>query len=266
MDILTGSNDLGTLGLGLAIAGAVAGLMAGVLGRGAGLILVTALFLVARAAGLTPEPAIRMAIGTAFLCQVPLVLSRAATIKPSEIPRALMLPMLGGVLLSVLTTAAFVPVQVFVVAATAVIAAGLTAAVSEPHPGGNPLIQRAAALIGTALAGLTGLSGLSLTAPLLMRSGISRAAAEASATVAAIAITLTGAAMAVISGWDVHGLPQHSYGYVNLLAFGIAAPLAFACQMIGAHYAELIEAKRLRWLFAAFVIFSAARMVWSVVG
>ena len=57
-----------------------------------------------------------------------------------------------------------------------------------------------------------------------------------------------------------------SYGYVNLLAFGITAPVALVCQLIAGHFADLIDTKRLKWLVAAFVVFSAVRMVWSVIG
>jgi len=78
MNFLTGSNDLGTLGLGLLIAGATAGLFSGVLGRGAGLILVPALFLVARALGMAPALAMPLAAGTALACLVPLTLMALA--------------------------------------------------------------------------------------------------------------------------------------------------------------------------------------------
>jgi len=71
MDPVTGSNDLGTLGLGLLIAGAAAGLFSGVLGRGAGLILVPALYLALSAAGVAAELRLHLAMGTTLACLLP---------------------------------------------------------------------------------------------------------------------------------------------------------------------------------------------------
>jgi uncharacterized membrane protein YfcA len=92
------------------------------------------------------------------------------------------------------------------------------------------------------------------------------ARASGTATGFAAIICAVGAAASVFAGWDVHGLPQYSYGYVNLMGFGIVAPVMYAASRAGAHYAGAIEAKRPRASFALFVILIAGKMVWDVLG
>lgn len=272
MDFLAGGNDLGTLGLGLVIAGAVAGLVSGVLGYGAGLILVPALFLAARGAGLMPGGAMALAIGTSFACLVPLSLARAAATGKAY-DRALGRKMLAGVALAIAaaTTIAMTHPRgdgfVFLFAAVALASAILTVVV-KPYTGGGPrgIGGQATGFVCALLASLTGTGGSALFAPALLAWGSPRDNAQAMAAAFAIPITVIGALAAVVFGWSDLGLPRYSYGYVNLLAFGVAAPVAFVTSMIGTHYADLLETQRLRWLVAAFIVFSAARMVWSVVG
>lgn len=272
MDLFSGSNDLGTLGLGLLIAGAAAGLFAGVMGRGAGLILVPALYLVLRAAGPMPDMAMHLAIGTSFAALVPLSLARVATIKPGATARRLMLPVFAGLFAAAGGLTLFLPVDgtilIFVFTAGALAAAALTVMVVGPRQSASPrgLACAMVAFVGTFVAGLTGLSGTALTGPSLMALGVSREEAVATAAGYAIPITIAGALAAVLAGWDAPGLPKYSYGFVNLLAFGVVAPVAFAMSLVGAHYAKEIDAGRLRLLFAFFVVLSTAKMVWSAVG
>jgi uncharacterized membrane protein YfcA len=273
MDFFSGGNDLGTLGLGLVIAGAAAGLFSGVLGRGAGLILVSALFLAARSAGLRPDTAMHLAVGTSFLCLVPLTLARAAataSVFDRTQDRRLFAPLLLGIALAVgaMQARPHGTWLVYLFAATTLVATVLTLTVKEREAGAGPhrIGGGVLALCCAFVPSLIGLSGATLTTPALIAAGTPRDKAAAMATIFAIPITLFGALTAVVSGWNAPGLPQFSYGYVNLLAFVVVVPVAFAANLVAAHYADLLDAKKLRWLFAAFVVFSAGRMVWSVAG
>jgi hypothetical protein len=128
------------------------------------------------------------------------------------------------------------------------------------------ILDSTLAFVYGALAGALGLSGAAFGAPLLMLRGIPRARAEATAALFAVVITAAGALVMAVSGYGLAGLPKYSIGYVNLLAFGATAPVAFATSLIGAHFAPEIETKRLRLLFAVVALWCAARVVWSVVG
>jgi len=272
MEILTSSNDLGTLGLGLLIAGAAAGLVSGILGRGAGLILVPALYLVAGEAGVRPDLAMHLAVGTSFACLVPLALARMTTFNPDATARRLMLPAFAGLFAGAAGLTLFLPLSgtnlVFVFATGALAAVALTIAIDAPRPGAGAdgFAAALAAFAGTFLAGLTGLSGTALTMPALMALGAPRQEAMATAAGYAIPITVAGASVAVAAGWGAPGLPPYSCGFVNLIAFAIVAPVAFAANRVAARHADILDAKKLRLLFALFVAASTAKMVWTVVG
>lgn len=271
MDFLTGSNDLGTLGLGLLIAGAAVGLFGGILGRGAGLILVSALFLVARSAGIGTDLALRLAVGTSFACLVPLSLGLLATHGRSvdwAAARRASAPLALGIAAGTwfgLTIPQ--PSLAVVFAATAIGAAGLAVWVSVPHDRApSPIAGAVIAFLQGGLASALGIGGGSFAAPVMMLNGTAHDKAKATASLFAVPIAAAGALVAVASGWNVHGLPKYSYGYVNLLAFGVIAPVAFATSLIGAHFAPEIDTKRLQPLFALLVVASAARMMWDVAG
>jgi uncharacterized protein len=265
MDFLSGGNDLGTLGLGLLIAGAAAGLVAGALGRGAGLILVPALFLAARGAGLMPDKAFHLAVGTGFAALLPLSLGLLAGRAPDwTTARRTAAPLAVGVIAGTWIGLVVSPmILVLIFAAVGLGAVALTLAVTKTHTVG-PIA--AAALLQGALASMLGLSGASFGTPLLSASGLPPDKANATAGLFAVAITAAGAVVAVIAGWPVHDLPRYSYGYVNLMAFAVVAPAAFATSLVAAHYASEFDPKKLRVLFAVIAVFSVVRMVWSVVG
>ena len=270
MDLLTGSNDLGTLGLGLLIAGAAAGLFGGVLGRGAGLILVPALYLVAQAAGVAANLRMHLAIGTALACLVPLSLA-ALSSEVRSVDWKAAKPVIGPLVIGIVSGAAYAawassPTLALVFAAVALSTAALTVLVKTETAGAAPrgIAGAGLAFAYGAVASAMGLGGGAFGVPVLMLCRMPRA--NAMAALFATIIAGVGALAAVLFGWDAHGLPKYSFGYVNLLAFGIIAPVAFATAAIGRHFANDIETKRLHLLFAGFVVLSTAKMVWDVVG
>lgn len=230
MDFLTGSNDSGTQGLGLVIAAAAAGLISGILGRGGVLVLVPALFLVAHAFGLAPNAALLISAGTALTAMLP-VMAMALADRAKELDR-------GAVL-------------VWALPAAAAIALGAVAVLRLP----GVLAVEAYGVLALVLAGLTAWG----KAPWNKDNGATGAFYGA-------VTALAGTVIAAAAGWDVHGLPAHSVGYVNGLAVAITAPVALATARIAHRYACEIESKRTRILFAAFIALSTAKMVWVTVG
>jgi uncharacterized protein len=268
MDFLTGNNDIGTLGLGLLVAGTAAGLVSGVLGRGAGLILVPALFLVAHDAGIPPDLRLKLAIGTSFACILPLALATARDGNPDRgALKCWALPLLLG-LGAGMTLYLLAPVEVLVVvfAVAALAAATLTISVKNESTGAIRPLRLGLAFLHGGLAAALGLGGGSLGIPMMMLTGAPRETASATAAPFAVVIAAVGAIAAVTAGWDAHGLPQYSYGFVNLFAFAAVAPAAFAANRIAAHFAGALDTRNLRLLFAAFVVLSTAKMVWVAVG
>jgi uncharacterized membrane protein YfcA len=225
MDLFTVSNDSGTLALGLLIAGAAAGLISGVLGRGGVLLLVPALFLAAHALGIAPGLAFPLAAGTALAAMLP-VTAMALADTTKQLDR-------GAVLKWALPAAA---------------AIGVGAVVALRLPG--VLAVEAYGVLALVLAALTARGN-----------GCGATGAFFGAVTA-----LAGTIIAVAAGWNMRGLPPHSYGYVNGLAVAIIAPVALATARVAARYACEIESKRTRILLAAVIALSTAKMVWVAVG
>jgi uncharacterized membrane protein YfcA len=274
MEFFSGSNDLGTLGLGLLIAGTAAGLFSGMLGSGGGLILVPVLYHVLGALGVSEAVRLHLAAGTALAALLPMTLASAnaewnakavdvALLKRWSAP--LLVGVIGGAAVGTRLPVAWLAI-LFAAVATVVALLMLLGKErwrlcdSPPRGVGGQILSFA---VG-AIAMLMGIGGASLMTPVLRLSGSARASGTASAF-AAIICTI-GALASVVMGWGVYGLPNYSYGYVNLMGFGIVAPVMYGASRIAFHYAGDVEAKRPRASFALFVILIAGKMVWDVMG
>ncbi|GAA0527458.1 putative membrane protein YfcA [Rhizomicrobium palustre] len=266
MDFFSGGSDAGTLGLGLLIAGAAAGLFSGLLGRGAGLILVPALYQVAEQLGVATAVRFPLAAGTSLACLLPLSLNMAAhhakALNPSEVKQALPFVAMGLVLgmAGLFLFPAMLREIFFGLFALAVVVVTFWASRSKR-------VDRFVAKTGAAqtMAGLiTGTTGIALA--LSSNTLPSRKASEALAWFIAIAVTAIGAVLAVVMGWNAEGLPKYSYGFFNLLGFGIVAPVMFATSAVAAHYRYGVDAKRLIGPFAIVVVITTGKMLWDALG
>ncbi len=102
MDILHSGSDLGTLALGLIIAGAVSGLTAGMLGVGGGIVVVPVLYHVLALMGIDPGIRMHIAVGTSLATIIPTAFASVrAHDKKGAVDWALLrrwaIPMLVGV-------------------------------------------------------------------------------------------------------------------------------------------------------------------------
>ena len=270
MDFMAGGGDPGTLGLGLVIAGVVSGVVAGMLGTGGGIVIVPVLYYVLSALGLPQDLRMHLATGTALAILVPASIS-ALHARKAAVDWALVkrwaVPMLAGVAAGC-AVAAVAPGQVLALVFAAValpVAAELVFAKENWRILETPPRAIGGALMAFVLGGVSvvmGISGGSLAVPAMRLSGAPTGTASAFAPL----ITVPGAIAAVVVGWNAAGLPPYSYGYVNLLAFGIIAPLVFFIAPYGASIAHLADTARLRKMFALFVAITAVKMIWDVVG
>lgn len=274
MGLFTGNNDLGTLGLGLLIAGVVSGLVSGVLGAGGGIVIVPVLYNVLAAAGVHEDLRMHLAIGTSLAIILPNALWSLSThggrvnwdlLKRWAAP--LVIGAAGGTALAALApgqwlTALFAAVALPVAAELAF--GGTRWRLADHLPRGlvGALLP---AGIG-ALSAMIGSGGRSLGAPALSLFGLPHPRAVGTATGLAAVVSAVGAVGAVIAGWGTEHLPAYSYGYFNLLAFGIIAPVSFGTAAFAGHYADVAETKKLRGLFALFIVLTTAKMLWDVWG
>jgi uncharacterized protein len=263
--------DLGVLALGLVIAGVVGGLIAGVLGIGAGIVVVPVLYHVLATLGLDESVRMHLAVGTALAASIPAGLSHAHD-RLGDADRAV----LRSWVLAVVAGVAIGSVAMAVANghALALIFAIVTAAVllnlmlrGEERLGAIRLPQFVGgyvlpALIG-ALSALTGMGGTTLAGPAVALRGVSPGKRTATVAILGAIVSVPAALGAAVAGWRAQLLPPVSLGYVNLLGFALIAPILLLAEPAGAALAHLVDVKRLRLAFTVLVAIITARMLWD---
>lgn len=266
MELFAGGNDIGTLALGLIMAGAVAGFASGALGAGAGLVLVPSLYLVLGPLGVAEELRMHVAAATALACILPVSLAMIAAgharIDWAVMKRATIALFVGAGAGAALAAwlSGYLLTMCFIV--LALVAAAFMALVKESWTPRAPRpLQRIAAVFDLGLVAT--LTGISLDGQALRLTGL---ATDNAAPVLSAGVAAIGAGVLIIAGWDLKGLPVHSLGYVNLMALAVAVLPMLGGALAGRHFADLVDAKRLRLTFAFFVTVIVAKMLWDLAG
>lgn len=259
-----------TLALYLVI-GAAAGVMAGMLGVGGGVVIVPALAWALLARGVTPALVMHVAIGTSLAT---IVITSLSSIRAHQRRGAILWPVVGrlapGIVIGTWIGAKIVDqlpaatlkliFGVFLLSvATQMVFAGQPAA----HRGlpGRPALFGVGAVIG-AVSGVVGIGGGSLTVPFLGWCNVGIRNAVATSAACGFPIALAGALGFIVTGRDAAGLPPWSLGYINgpaWLGIGCASML-FA--PLGARLAHTLPMPLLRRVFALFLGVVGVRMLW----
>lgn len=273
MDILHSGSDLGTLALGLVIAGAVSGLTAGMLGVGGGIVVVPVLYHVLALIGIDPGIRMHIAVGTSLATIIPTAFSSMrAHDKKGAVDWALLrrwaIPMLIGVAIgSALAGIARGQTLALIFALVAIPVALHLAFGSEErriadHLPEGPVGLTLPALIG-GLSTMMGIGGGTIGVPVMTLFGVPIHRAVGTASAFGVIISIPGTIGAILTGWGAARLPTYSLGYVNLLGFLLIAPVSFFAAPYGAHLAHEMDRKKLRAVFALFIAVTAARMLYD---
>ncbi len=249
--------------------GGLAGMLAGLLGIGGGVIIVPVLALVFSHQGVNTDVIMHVAIGTSLGTIVITSLSSIhahqrrggidwrvfRVITPGIIVGgmvgAVIAKQLGGDTLRLIFA-------VFMLLVAAQMALGTAAPAHRTLPG-TPGMLFAGGLIGT-VSTLMGVGGGSMSVPFLTWCNVSVRNAVATSAAIGLPIAVTGACSYMVSGWRSPHLPPWSVGYLNVPAFiGIVvASTLFA--PAGAALAHRIPPLLLKRLFAAFLLVLGLRM------
>jgi len=243
--------------------GAVAGVLAGLLGVGGGIIIVPVLILVFEHQGVSAQVLMHTALGTSLAT---IVITSISSIRSHQTHHAILWTvfrfMTPGILLGAFLgalLARIVPGEnlriafgVFMLIVAAQMIFGATA---KPH---RQLPKRAGMLlVGTfigALASLMGVGGGTMSVPFLTWCNVSIHNAVATSAAIGLPIALAGVTGFIITGWTVTDRPPFSIGYVNVPAFAsiVIASMLFA--PVGAKITHRISAKRLKMFFGLFLL------------
>ena len=257
--------------LSLALIGALAGVMAGLLGIGGGLLIVPVLAILFDHQGINPAILMQCAIGTSLAT---IMFTSLSSIRAHQKHKAIRWPVFlqitPGIVIGGLIGAAvagrlpgralhyIVAVSMLVVAVQ--MAFGRRAADATRELPGRIGIGVAGFIIG-ALSTLVGIGGGSLTVPFLTWCSVPARQAIATAAAIGFPIALSGAVGYVINGMDAPGRLPWSLGYVVLPAFAgiVVASMLFA--PVGARLAHRLSEMTLRRIFATFLVILGTRML-----
>ena len=252
--------------------GAVAGILAGLLGVGGGLVLVAALAWLLPTLGVPQDAAMHAALATSLAS---IVLTAAASARAHATRGSVLWPtvawmvpglLLGGWLGSGLAVRIDGQVLRYTVAGYCFLAAaqlmlGRVRGTGEdvvPPPRG---VWMSTAGVGIgALSAVVGIGGGSMTVPLLVSRGIAPVRAVGTSSACGIAIGLASAL-----GYALHApagaLPEHALGYVYLpAAVGVAMASVLAAPY-GTRLAHRLTGQTLKRVFAAFLVLVGASLL-----
>lgn len=254
--------------------GIVAGLLAGLLGVGGGLVLVAALALLLPSQGVPVAIAMQAALATSLASVI--VTAAASALAHARRGAVLWLQvgwLLPGLLLGAWLGGRFATgvdgehLRWFVVGYCLLAATQLALDRPRPAPGTTveqapgPALSLAGTFIG-AVSAVVGIGGGSMTVPLLVWRGVSPVRAVATSSACGVAIGLSAAA-SYASAPGAQGMPAGSLGYVFLpAAIGVVlASLPMA--PVGARLAHRIDGLTLKRIFAAFLVAMALLLALS---
>lgn len=259
--------------LTLIVVGALAGVMAGLLGIGGGMLIVPVLAILLERQGISREVVLHSAIGTALATIMFTSLSSMlAHHRRGAVQWKLFRQLTPGIVVGGLAGAAvadYMPGRVlhYVVAISVLLVAAQFAFAPRAAPAHRPLpggaaLATAGSAIG-ALSTLIGIGGGSLTVPYLTWCSVPVKHAIATAAAVGFPIAVAGTVGYIVGGLNETGLPPYSLGYVVLPAFlGIVAASVLAAPL-GARLAHRLSDVTLRRVFAAFLAVLGTRMLLS---
>jgi uncharacterized membrane protein YfcA len=239
--------------------GCFAGVIAGLLGVGGGLIIVPILALLYQMQQFAPEHIMQLAVGTSLATIIftslsssvahhrrgavnwPVMLQLSAGIVVGGWLGGVLAVWLGGLLLAGLF-------GVFELLVAGHMAFGRKPAAHRGPPGA--LRNSAAGASIGAVSALLGIGGGTLTVPWLVWHNVGMRQAVATSSACGLPIALVGALGFVLAGLGRDGLPAGSTGYVYWPAVAMVSVASVLSAPLGARLAHRLDPRRLRKIFA----------------
>jgi uncharacterized membrane protein YfcA len=266
------SQDLWLLVPLLLATGAFAGLLAGLLGVGGGIIIVPILFHLFIGFGIDTAVAMPLAVGTSLstIVLTSLVSARKHYAKggvDTALVKTWLLPVLIGVLIGSIAPTLIDGAKVKGVFGVMLALVSLHMLASSYRPLQlldhlpNMPVQRLLAVLVGGLSALLGIGGGTLMVPLLTLLAFPIHRAVSTAAVFGLIISVPATLLYVASGWDVPDLPPLTTGYVNWAAFAILVPMTIWFAPLGVKLAYRLNVPQLKRAFAVFLLLVGAKMV-----
>lgn len=250
--------------------GVIAGLLAGMLGVGGGIVIVPVLLTAFHYLGIVPGLTAHLAIGTSLAT---IVFTSLSAIRAQQRKRAIDWPLVRALVPAVIVgsflsgyVAGWISggllrtlFGVFLILASVQLLLNWRPAGHGGLPGRFGL-WGAGAVIGM-ISALVGIGGGTLTVPFLSWCDVEMKRAVAASSTLGFALALFGAAGFVLSGWGHAELPPWSLGYVYLPAWlGISATSVLFAPL-GVRLSHALPVGTLKRVFGVLLLLVAIRML-----
>lgn len=268
MDVVL--NNLPTI-LGLITTGMFAGLLAGLLGVGGGIVIVPVLFFLFQSFGVSAQSSILIATATSLATIVPTSLSSIKSHHNKGNVDFLLLKywylyiLLGvmtGSLLVIQHGGQWLSILFGVIASLAalnMLFRPLRTAVATSLPG--KVSQRVLATSIGFLSAMVGIGGGTLSVPILSAYSYTTHKAVGTAAGIGLIISIPATITMLTLGVTPEDAPLGTYGLVNLLGFICIVPLTVIFAPIGAKIANWMDANLLKRIFAIVLLITGLRML-----
>ncbi|XPV75496.1 MAG: sulfite exporter TauE/SafE family protein [Desulfovibrio sp.] len=257
-----------------AIMGAFAGVLAGLLGIGGGLVIVPVMVFCLSWQGIGPEHLMHLALGTSMASIIFTSISsliahhkRGAVrwdVVKSIVPGILIGAFVGTCIASVLSTnflKIFFVVFLYYVAAQMLFGKGPSAKRDLPKAVGMFSVGNIVGIVSS----LVGIGGGTLTVPFMVFCNINLHHAIGTASAIGFPIAVAGTAGFLYNGWGVSGLPEMSAGFVYLPALLGIVMCSVCTAPLGVKLAHSLPVAKLKRVFALLLIVVASKMLWGIV-
>jgi len=275
MPLLEQQVMLALLGL-LALSGLFAGVLAGLLGVGGGIVIVPVLYHVFSFLELDPAVRMHLAVGTSLATIIPTSLrSLRAHQGRQSFDGGLFRAWAPGLLVGAIAGAAIATMADFRILVSVFAAVALLVALQMGL--GNPLYRLAESPPGRLLTGvlaagtgilsaMMGIGGGTLAVPLLTLFSVPIHRAVGTAAGLGFIISVPATIGFIIGGLGAAGLPPYSLGYVSLPGVLLIVPTTLLMVPVGARLAHGLSQQGLRRAFALFLGLTSLRMFSDVIG
>jgi len=255
------------------ILGAVAGLLAGMLGIGGGLVIVPILTFMFAAQGFPHDHIVHMALGTSLASIIFTSLSsvlahhrRSAVLWPVVFritPGILAGSLLGTFIAARLSTnvlKGFFSIFLYFVATQMLIGIKPKPSRSTPQ---TPGMFAAGSFIGI-FSSLAGIGGGTLSVPFLVWCNTVMQQAIGTSAAIGFPIAIAGASGFVLNGLNVPDLPNHCLGFIHLVSLACIVAASVLTAPLGARLAHRLPVNKLKKIFACLLYILATRMALSL--
>tara|TARA_R110002110_G_scaffold322150_8_gene534579 strand:+ start:12150 stop:12983 length:834 start_codon:yes stop_codon:yes gene_type:complete len=268
--------ELAPFAAGLIVTGLAAGVLAGLLGVGGGIVIVPVLYHVFTLLGIDEAVRMHLAVGTSLGT---IILTSVRSVRAHAKKGAVDWPMLRSWALPILVGVAVGTVIAVFVSGDALtgvfasiailVAANLAFGKESWRLGtklpGRPVQYSVASVIGM-LSALMGIGGGTFAVIFMTLYGKNPREAVATSSGLGVLIAVPAVVGFMIAGWGDPLLPPFSLGYVNLIGMAFIAPLTVLAAPWGAAIAHAISHKALIRAFALFLALTSIQMFWRLLG